>query len=476
MTTDKTPTFVVAGHPNEGKSSVLSTLAEDDSVRISPYPGETKKCKAFPVVVDGKEIIRFVDTPGFQNPIKMLKWMREHGGSAPAIIEDFIIAHDSDPAFREDCELLRPMKEATGIIFVVDGSRPLRRRDKAEMEVLRIMGIPRMAVINCKANETQWLSSWQEEFRRHFNAIRLFNSCRASYKNRIELLESIKAVDHELSLSLDSVISALKRDWIARREQSAEVIAAMLKDILGYRREARVLLSGLDSVVEETLKARLFKEYRLYAKKRESQALEKIRRIYKHRVLDSSLPEHSILQEDLFSKKTWQFLGLSRRQLVIAGALGGAAAGAMIDLGHGGLSMGLFSAAGGVIGGVGAAVGSKEVLSGTRLLGMRLDRESIVVGPANNIQLMYVLLDRALIYYDHVTGWAHGRRDYDNAPRELLANEKKGFTSGWSSDRRKICQIFFDQVTSSERDEAKIAQAELTFISMLEDVLKEIAG
>jgi ribosome biogenesis GTPase A len=48
------PEFAVVGHPNEGKSSVLSTLAEDDSVRISPVPGETRECRRFPVRVDGR--------------------------------------------------------------------------------------------------------------------------------------------------------------------------------------------------------------------------------------------------------------------------------------------------------------------------------------------------------------------------------------------------------------------------------------
>ena len=30
----KVPEFAVVGHPDEGKSSVLSTLAEDDSIRL----------------------------------------------------------------------------------------------------------------------------------------------------------------------------------------------------------------------------------------------------------------------------------------------------------------------------------------------------------------------------------------------------------------------------------------------------------
>ncbi len=152
------PEFAVVGHPNEGKSSVLSTLAEDDSVRISPMPGETRECQTFPVTIDGKEIIRFTDTPGFQNPRKTLQWMQEYDGKDEELIRNFIVAHKDDPAFHDDCHLLQPILRGAGIIFVVDGSRPLRNTDKAEMEILRLTGCPRMAIINCKEEETAWLA------------------------------------------------------------------------------------------------------------------------------------------------------------------------------------------------------------------------------------------------------------------------------------------------------------------------------
>ena len=35
------PSFAVVGHPNKGKSSIVSTLAHDDSVRIGELPGTT---------------------------------------------------------------------------------------------------------------------------------------------------------------------------------------------------------------------------------------------------------------------------------------------------------------------------------------------------------------------------------------------------------------------------------------------------
>ena len=98
MNENPVPEYAVIGHPNEGKSAVVSTLAEDDSVKVSPTPGETRKCRTFPVKIDGKEVIRFTDTPGFQCPRRTLKWMETYEGEAREMIGTFISAHKDNAA------------------------------------------------------------------------------------------------------------------------------------------------------------------------------------------------------------------------------------------------------------------------------------------------------------------------------------------------------------------------------------------
>jgi GTPase Era involved in 16S rRNA processing len=134
---DKIPAFAIVGHPNEGKSSVVSTLAEDDRVRISAFPGETVICESFPVKIDGVEMIRFIDTPGFQNPKRTLQWFKKnHVGMKDKLTRAFVDQHSTDPDMEQDCELLTPVAQGAGIIYVVDGSRPLRGVDEMEMEIL----------------------------------------------------------------------------------------------------------------------------------------------------------------------------------------------------------------------------------------------------------------------------------------------------------------------------------------------------
>ena len=465
--------FAIVGHPNEGKSAVLSTLSEDDSVCVSPTPGETTECRIFPVTIDGREIIRFIDTPGFQNPRQTLAWMRAYDGDDKKMLAGFISSHAQDPAFHDDCALLAPLDKGAGLIFVVDGSRPLRNIDRAEMEILRLTGRPRLAIINCKNDDSEYLDDWRHEFRKHFNSIRMFNANKATYGQRIALLESLKAIDQDLQDVIEIVIQTFIRDWRHRSEQTALVISSLLRETLLYRK----IVSCPPGVDEERLKNKLRKEFIEFVSKRERMSHQRIRRLFKHNIFNLQLPAQSILQEDLFSEKTWEFLGLTSGQLIIAGALSGAALAAALDAAAGGASLGFFAAVGGAIGATATALKGKELLSGARLLGMKLDRQELQIGPVTNIQLLYIILDRALIYYSHIINWAHGRRDYHDVPAaDSQAEEeaKQGYTTSWPGSERKICARFFKALQDDELIAQEQAEDEL--IGLLTKKLQNISG
>ena len=145
------PTFAVVGHPNKGKSSIVSTLAQDDSVRVAPEPGTTTECRAYPMRVDGEVQYVLVDTPGFQRARRALEWMRAretHAGAHRAVVEAFVAEHRATSRFRDECELLAPVLAGAGILYVADGARPYGPDFDAEMEILRWTGQPSMALIN----------------------------------------------------------------------------------------------------------------------------------------------------------------------------------------------------------------------------------------------------------------------------------------------------------------------------------------
>jgi GTPase Era involved in 16S rRNA processing len=443
MSPDTIPEFAIVGHPNEGKSSVLSTLAEDDSVRISGTPGETVVCQEFPVIIDGKEIIRFIDTPGFQNPRKVLHQLQSLRGSTTNIIETFREKNIANPEFRGDCELLLPITKGAGIIYVVDGSRPVRSVDRAEMEILRLTGLPRMAILNSKDATTDFLEQWKEEFRKSFNVFRIFNAHTANYAQRIELLESLKNIDQDWQATLDTVIAAFIKDWAQRNLVSAGIMTDMLQECLA----CKIARNIPDSSPAEGIRADMIAAYEKKIRKIESRAHHKIRNLFKHNIFNYDLPSTSILQEDLFSESTWKFLGLTRAQQIAAAGIGGAGIAVALDAATLGTSFGMFATLGGLAGATWAALGTKG-LARTKIMGMPLGGREIEVGPVKNIQFLYILLDRSLIYYSHISNWAHGRRDYgtDTGGREK-GTARGGFAAQWDSGARSICSAFFKEAT-----------------------------
>ncbi len=463
------PEFAIIGHPNEGKSAVVSTLAEDDSVRVSPYPGETIVCQTFPVAIDGKEIIRFTDTPGFQNPKRVLAWMKTYKGTDKHILQKFIDTHGDNFDFREDCELFTPVARGAGIIYIVDGSRPVRKVDLSEMEILRLTGRPRMAIINCKEDETGYLDQWKSEFRKHFNAIRIFNAHRATFAERIVLLENLKGIEQDWEPALETVISALKEDWRRRNASTAEIICEMVEACLTLKISKKIS-AEMDEV---SLRKILLEEYRAALEKTEKTAHRKIRQSYKHNIFDYDLPPHSILREDLFDKKTWQVLGLTPKQLITAAGLAGGTAGMVLDLATAGISFGIFTAIGGIAGAGWTALGGGKRLARTKVMGLSLGGQLMRIGPVENLQFMFILMDRALIFYSHIINWAHGRRDYPDRKPQSIDTQKAGFTSHWDNRIKKSYHEFYGSIPSG--NEEKTARSRRAFKEMLQEQLQEIS-
>lgn len=463
------PEIAIVGHPNEGKSSVLSTLAEDDSVVVSPVPGETVRCRTFPVVIDHREVLRFTDTPGFQNPVRLLAEISSYHGSSVEKFARLLAVTASSPEFRDDHELLSPIARGAGIIYVVDGSRPVRTVDRSEMEILRLIGKPRMAVLNCKRTEERYLEDWKDEFRKHFNASRQFNAHRATYRERIELLEALKAIDQDWQELLNRIIDAFKQDWNARARASSAAICALLRDSLTL--ELSCPLDASRSQAEQ--ERELLVSYSSRIKEREASAHQHIRALFKHNIFKYQLPEHSILRAELFSERSWRMLGLTPKQVAVTGALGGAAVGAGIDvaaLGHG---LGLFTALGSLTGAVGALAGGRRLAAETAGLSATLAGSRLRLGPARDISMMLVLINRALLFYRHTSNWAHGRRDYPVPADRDGSPETNGFTRNWSTAEMKICRRFFTSL--NRRDPARSAEAEQDLQQLLWETMMSIS-
>lgn len=469
------PEFAVLGHPNEGKSSVVSTLAEDDSVRISPTPGETTECRTFPVRVDGRELICFTDTPGFQLPRRALSWMQAYDGPEKDPAVAFCNAHRDRPEFRNECQLLTPVARGAGIIFVVDGSRPVRENDRAEMEILRLTGRPRMAIINTKVSDQTYLNDWKDAFRKSFNSIRVFNAHNASYAERIALLESLKAIDQDWQPVLAEVIEAFRRDWHHRNRQVADILCELIAKCLQHMVRQDYAELPNENVEKENLIARYQSEIAAL----EKAAQGRIRRLFKHNIFNLELPPYSVVNAELFNRRTWKLLGLKPAQLAAVSAAGGGLIGAKLDLLAAGLTFGVFTALGGAMG-AGAAYLFGEQAVRAKVVGLRIGGYQVRVGPSRNLQFPFVLLDRGLLYYAHTINWAHGRREATGdagSPdlRELSPETNTILTAAWNAARKKVCSRFFNMCRVGRSDESAV-EARAAAAKALLEVLDSISA
>jgi hypothetical protein len=265
------------------------------------------------------------------------------------------------------------------------------------------------------------------------------------------------------------VIKAFQEDWERRTKKSASYISDLIYECVSHKMTMN--FANKDSSSE--ISRKLLEKYQHEIERKERRFHKKIRAVFKHNIFDYELPPQSLLNEDLFGDETWQLLGLTQKQLAATAAVGGGIAGALIDVAAHGISMGLFAVIGGAIG-AGSVILGGDKIAETTIKGLKIGGYKITIGPVKNIQLLFVLLDRALIYYSHVINWAHGCRDYkpvDNSNDKL---KKSGFSKELDQGFRSRCSSFFQAIRSG--DEENIRKSELKFEEGVRDLLDLISS
>lgn len=401
------PVFAIVGHPNKGKSSIVSTLSEDESVAISAVPGTTVKNRFYPLTVDGKVLYELIDTPGFQRARAAFEWMKNHTESAvdrADSVRKFVDTHREDSRFAAECHLLTPILEGAGILYVVDGSRPFGDDYEAEMNILRWSGQPSMALINM-IGESDYSEDWKKVLGQYFRIVRVFDVMEADFTRRLQLLAAFGALKEEWRMPLENAVQILQDEQERRQVMVARVIAGMLVDMISHVKRQRLT----DDDVTDGLRETLLANYKLDLAAMEKKGRDEVEKIYHHHHLERQEALIKLLDEDMFSRQTWVLFGLTRKQLITTGAIGGAAAGGVIDLIAHGTSLLLGSGLGALAGSVSAWLTSDRIAN-FKVLGHSLGGKEISIGPMPNINFPYVILGRALLHRRIVEERTHAHR------------------------------------------------------------------
>lgn len=415
-----TPVFAVVGHPNKGKSSVVATLSQNDAIAIALEPGTTRRHQEYPLSVDGKVLYTLVDTPGFQRPRLALEWLEAHSLSASDRAETvaaFVTQHWDDPRFVDECELLAPLTQGAGIIYVVDGSVPYSTEHEAEMAILRWTGRPSLALIN-SIGGGDYSDTWQAALGQFFQMVRKFDAVRAPFDQHLGLLRAFGQLEPDWEYPLELATRHLAEQRRQRRVQAAALIARALEDMMCYRETRTLTTTQASELPEASLAEQLRTRWYEHQRQREQALRLAIERLYQHNRIqrqEAELAWHS--EHDLFSEDSRRAWGVNKRYLATAGFGAGAAGGAGIDA----LAFGSFLGTGALVGGLIGAAGS--YLYGDRITlpvlrtGVLKDGfRTASFGPVQDSQFGYVVLGRAVDHWWHISLRNHAGRDLLDLP------------------------------------------------------------
>lgn len=417
------PVFAVVGHPNKGKSSIVATLSQNDAIAIALEPGTTRQRQEYPLTVDGKTLYTLVDTPGFQRPRRVLEWLEAHSISASdraETVKAFITQHHGDGGFTDECELLTPLTEGAGIIYVVDGSVPYSAQHEAEMTILRWTGQPSLALIN-SIGEDDYSDTWGRALGQFFQVVRKFDAVSAPFEQHISLLRAFGQLEPDWEQPLEQATTFLLAQRRQRRVEAAAMIARTLEEMMSLREKRTLTTLQTSEMSDEELARQLRTSWYHNQRKREQHLRIAIEKLYEHHRIErqeAELEWHS--EHDLFSEDSRKAWGVNRRYLATAGFGAGAVGGAGVDaltLGH---SLGAGALVGGLIGAAGSYFyGDRLTLpvlnTGVLTNGLR----TATFGPVQDSQFGYVVLGRAINHWWHISHRNHaGRELLDLAPAD----------------------------------------------------------
>jgi len=404
------PRFAVVGHPNKGKSSIVSSLALDGSIQIGNTPGTTQVKRGFPLQIDGEIVYELFDTPGFQRARRAYAWLEEQGEAVSAdkrvdVVRQFVFQHKENKQFRDEVELLEPILEGAGIIYVVDASKPYGAEYEVEMEVLRWCGQPSMAILNL-IGEEDYREDWTRALGQYFRMVRTYNPMTAGHEEHVQLLESMAQLKEEWTKPIKKAIAALDKLQDQKVESTISTLSDYMLEVLSLVHTQNIY--GEEMTPEEEEQGKL--KYRERIVQYEIDERRAIEKIWRHSKIQKQ--ENALVLDDvgLFSEESVSIFGLSQKELILTGASAGAITGAGIDLLTAGSSFFLGSIVGGVVGGVGAMFGFDNLYE-IKVLGQNLGKRELSIGPMKNLNFPYILLGRSLYHASVIAKRSHAQRD-----------------------------------------------------------------
>lgn len=374
--------IAVVGHANTGKTSLLQTLLRRrDFGIVSPRGGTTRVVEAGEIRGGTDLLATIVDTPGLEDSIRLRDAIdaerRDRHDDPRTLLDRFLespAAADEDDLGLEAASL-RAALEADVLLYAIDARETPRPRHLDELVVLAATARPLVPILNFTARPEADAAAWRDACARQgLHATVAFDAVVYDDAGERRLLEAIRALAPTHASSLDRWMRLRADQRHAALASSIDAAADLLIDTAA----AVVVTQPASGDDERQVAFGVASDALLDAvRTREAGAREAIAAAFGFTGDDATATTIEVV-EALGGIDFAGTASLERAGLWAAGGGAGlVAAGAMVDLAVGGISLGGFTA----LGAVGAALGAASA-SGRKLLRRARGQDEVRLGDA----------------------------------------------------------------------------------------------
>ncbi len=374
--------LAVVGHANTGKTSLLQTLLRRrDFGVVSPRGGTTRVVDAGDVRDASGVIATILDTPGLEDSLRLRDAIdagRTDRHEDPRTLLDRFL---ESPAARDDDDLgleaasIRAALDATILLYAIDAREDPKPRHLDELAVLAATARPVVPVLNFTARPDADAGRWRDACARQgLHATVSFDAVVYDDAGERRLLEAVRTLAPAHDAAITRWLDLRARERGVAVATACEVAADLLVDAAAA---IVVTATATDDAGRRAAFSAASETLLSAVRRREADARDDIAAAFGFSGDDARATTLEVAEAlggvDFASPES-----LERAGLWAAGAGAGlVAAGAMIDLAVGGMSLGGFTA----LGAVGAALGAAGA-SGRKVLRRLRGQDEVRLGDA----------------------------------------------------------------------------------------------
>jgi len=294
------PKIAFIGKPNNGKSSIISTLTMDDRIKIAPEAGTTTQVNEYKYIDKNNRVIAiFYDTPGFEHPRKVFELLKSYS------IND-TITQLNDKKYKKDVEILKAIRDSDILSFVIDSSlKPDINTHGYEIGIINLVNKKSIVVLNPHLSKN-YNKEWRE-FLKEYKLVKVveFNPLKSGFSQINSFFDAIEKFYPEIK----ELKKWHKEDFENRLNRSFELIADGIYELVTFEYTTKA------NKPIGKLKEEFFKKLNAIEQNLKNE-IKKLWGYYDTKVEDTKFS----LEDEQFSKE----IGFSKAKIIALGVLVGA--------------------------------------------------------------------------------------------------------------------------------------------------------